>query len=123
MSESSGGLVAAIASILLLLNASISLHARLYDLRPPAEQLTAFYLAMSVGGALGGLFAALIAPALFDWAWEHPVLVLAAALLMPLPSLLKWHRMDGLDPQMRRLAAFVFVLAGRIHSLDAPYGC
>lgn len=111
MSESSGGLVAAIASILLLLNASISLHARLYDLRPPAEQLTAFYLAMSVGGALGGLFAALLAPALFDWAWEHPVLVLAAALLMPLPSLLKWHRMDGLDPQMRRLAAFVFVLA------------
>ena len=38
------------ASILLLLNASISLHARLYDLRPPAEQLTAFYHAMSVGG-------------------------------------------------------------------------
>jgi len=110
MSDSSGGFLAAFASLLLLLSVSISLHSRLYELRPTAEQLTAFYLAMSLGGALGGAFAALVAPALFDWVWEHPLLVLAAATLMPLPSLLRWHRMDGLDPQMARLAAIVFAL-------------
>jgi hypothetical protein len=111
MSDGSGGLIAGIASMVLLLSVSISLHSRLYELRPAAESLTAFYLAMSVGGALGGAFAAIVAPALFDWVWEHPLLVLAAAALMPLPSLLKWHRMDGLDPQMARIAAIVFVLA------------
>jgi len=52
-----------------------------------------------------------VAPTIFDWAWEHPLLVLAAAVLMPLPSLLGWHRLDGLDPQMARLAAAVFLLA------------
>ncbi len=110
MSDSSGGFIAAFASLLLLLSVSISLHSRLYELRPSTEQLTAFYLAMSLGGALGGAFAALVAPALFDWTWEHPLLVLAAAALMPLPSLLRWHRMDGLDPRMAQLAAFVFIL-------------
>lgn len=110
MSDTSGGLIAGMASLLLLLSVAISLHSRLYELRPAAGQLTAFYLAMSVGGALGGAFAALVAPVLFDWVWEHPVLVLAAAALMPLPSILRWRRMDGLDPQMARLAAVVFVL-------------
>jgi hypothetical protein len=114
VSESSGGMVAALASMILLLSVAISLHSRLYELRPAADQLTAFYLAMSLGGALGGAFAALLAPALFDWVWEHPLLVLAAAALMPLPSLLKWHRMDGLDPQMAWIAATVFVLVAAL---------
>ncbi len=114
MSDSSGGFLAAIASVLLLLSVSISLHARLYELRPGAQHLTAFYLAMSIGGALGGAFAALVAPALFDWVWEHPLLVLAAAALMPLPSLLNWRRMDGLDPQMAWLAALAFVAAAAL---------
>jgi hypothetical protein len=50
---------------------------------PGGRHLTRFYLAMSVGGMLGGLFCAIIAPLLFDWAYEHPMLVLAAALLVP----------------------------------------
>jgi SAM-dependent methyltransferase len=59
---------------------------------------------MSAGGALGGVFTALIAPLVFDWAWEHPILVLAAALLMPLEPLLRWRDTDGIEPGMARIA-------------------
>jgi len=37
---------------------------------------------MSVGGVIGGLFCALLAPQIFDWTYEHPLLLLAAAALM-----------------------------------------
>lgn len=55
------------------------LHARMFDLRPAPEHLTRFYLAMSVGGVIGGLFCALLAPLIFDWTYEHPILLIAAA--------------------------------------------
>src|SRR3954452_3906632 len=46
---------------------SAAIHTQLYELRPDPAHLTAFYQAMSVGGALGGLFCALLAPLIFDW--------------------------------------------------------
>jgi len=70
-------------ALVLLFMASVSVHTALYRLRPTADRLTGFYLAMSVGGALGGVFAALIAPAVFDWTYEYPILILAAGLLAP----------------------------------------
>ena len=45
---------------------------------------------MSFGGMLGGLFCAIVAPLLFDWAYEHPLLILAAALLVPQFPLVPW---------------------------------
>ncbi len=42
------------------------IHGELYRLRPSAASLTSFYLALSGGGALGGLFVGLIAPRIFD---------------------------------------------------------
>ena len=65
----------------LLFCVATALHSRLYDLRPGTGNLTRFYFFMSLGGALGGLFTALIAPLVFDWVWEHPLLLLAAAML------------------------------------------
>ena len=59
-----------------------ALHARLFDERPPADHLTRFYLILSLGGVVGGLFAALIAPLSFDWTYEHPLLLLAAAAMI-----------------------------------------
>ncbi len=100
----------ALGSVGLLFAVSVSLHARMYALRPAASQLTLFYLAMSVGGALGGLFTALIAPLVFDWVWEHPLLVLAAAALVPLVPLVNWHKSPGLEPGMARIAAGVIFL-------------
>lgn len=41
-------------------------HGELFRLRPQPSHLTAYYLAISIGGAIGGLFVALIAPLLFS---------------------------------------------------------
>jgi len=50
-------------------------HRTLYEARPAARHLTEFYLCMSVGGALGGLFAALVAPKIFTQIHEYPLLL------------------------------------------------
>ena len=47
------------------------------------QSLTEFYLVMSAGGAAGGLFVAVIAPALFPLCVEHHLGLLAAAVLLP----------------------------------------
>jgi SAM-dependent methyltransferase len=72
-----------VLALMLLFMASVALHTRLYRLRPEPARLTSFYLAMSTGGALGGVFAGLVAPVLFDWTWEYPILILAAGALTP----------------------------------------
>jgi len=58
-------------------------HGELARRRPPVARLTEFYLWMSVGGAAGGVFNALIAPALFPVLLEFPLVVTAACLLVP----------------------------------------
>lgn len=50
-------------------------HRTLYEARPPVAYLTQFYLFVSLGGVLGGLFAALVAPRLFSEVFEYPLLV------------------------------------------------
>jgi hypothetical protein len=50
-------------------------HRTLYEARPAARYLTQFYLWMSLGGALGGLAAALIAPKIFNEVFEYPLLL------------------------------------------------
>ncbi len=45
-------------------------HGELYRLRPHPSQLTAFYLLIAAGGALGGLFVAVAAPLLFTDYYE-----------------------------------------------------
>lgn len=76
--------------LLLLFVVAVALHGEMYRLRPAADHLTGFYLAMSVGGMLGGLFCAIIAPLIYDWAYEHPLLILAAAALVPQAVLVPW---------------------------------
>lgn len=46
--------------------AAMVCHGELYRLRPEPARLTSFYLLMSAGGALGGFFVAVVAPAVFD---------------------------------------------------------
>lgn len=59
-------------------------HGALADDVPDAGLATEFYIWLSVGGALGGVFNALIAPQLFDSVLEYPlVLALAAAVIVP----------------------------------------
>ncbi|KPF63771.1 spermidine synthase [Porphyrobacter sp. AAP60] len=91
VSQSGGGLWLLAASVALLFVIAVALHSRMYELRPDPSRLTLFYLVMSAGGVLGGLFTALLAPLLFDWVWEHPLLVLAAAALIPLRWFATWQ--------------------------------
>lgn len=67
----------------LLFVVAVTLHGEMYRLRPAPDHLTAFYLAMSIGGVLGGFFCAILAPTVFDWTYEHPLLIIAAAFLLP----------------------------------------
>ena len=56
-------------------------HGELYRSRPQARFLTAFYLTVSAGGALGGLLVAVAAPLVFNGYFELGVGLLAVALL------------------------------------------
>src|SRR5436305_6361243 len=49
-------------------------HGELARTRPPARDLTAFYLCISAGGVVGGVATALIAPHMFNWVAEYPIL-------------------------------------------------
>ncbi len=113
ISRSQVGLGPVFASVGLLFVVCVALHGRMYDLRPSADRLTFFYLVMSAGGALGGLFTALIAPLLFDWVWEYPILVVAAALLLPTSAIFDWTRLPGQSKTMILVAVVGLVaLAG-----------
>jgi SAM-dependent methyltransferase len=52
-------------------------HRQLYESRPDASHLTEFYMLMSLGGVLGGLFVSLIAPLVFNKVLEYPILLIA----------------------------------------------
>ncbi len=58
-------------------------HGELSRRRPPARHLTAFYMWMSTGGVIGGIFAGLIAPNIFTWVAEYPILIVLAILCRP----------------------------------------
>jgi len=62
-------------------------HGELMHSRPRADHLTEFYLWISVGGVLGGIFNALLAPILFSSVMEYPLIIVAACLARPSLSL------------------------------------
>jgi hypothetical protein len=62
---------------------AMACHGELARTRPAAKYLTGFYVALSFGGMIGGLFAGLIAPYSFSWVAEYPILLALAALCRP----------------------------------------
>ncbi|MSQ62759.1 MAG: hypothetical protein EXR33_02795 [Betaproteobacteria bacterium] len=56
-------------------------HGELYRARPAASHLTAFYLTISAGGAIGGLLVAVVAPLAFNAYYELGLALVALALL------------------------------------------
>jgi hypothetical protein len=74
---------------------AMACHGELARTRPAAKYLTGFYVALSFGGMVGGLFAGLIAPYTFSWVAEYPILAALAALCRPTASderLASWTR-------------------------------
>lgn len=91
-----------VAYCLLLFSACMLCHGELYLLRPSATHLTTFYLMVSIGGAVGGLFVNLIAPLIFNGYWEFFVgLTMTMAILL---TILRKNRMIDMFARAR----FVF---------------
>ncbi len=76
-------LLAIAVHLLFFFAAALMFHDRLYATRPNAARLTNFYLWMSLGGVLGGIFAGLLAPYLFSSILEYPILVSLVMLVHP----------------------------------------
>lgn len=71
--------------LIFFFSAAMVLHVELARRRPPAAQLTEFYLWMSVGGVLGGVANAILAPLLLSGFYEYRIAMVLACLLMPSP--------------------------------------
>lgn len=69
--------------LLFLFMAAFVCHSRLAADRPSAAHLTGFYLWLSVGGMLGGMFNSLLAPVIFNTVAEYPIVIVLALLLRP----------------------------------------
>ncbi len=63
--------------------AAMACHGELARDRPAAADLTDFYLSLSIGGVLGGLVNALLAPALLDSLAEYPLAIVATFAAIP----------------------------------------
>jgi hypothetical protein len=87
----------------LLFTSCMLCHGELYLLRPAAEHLTTFYLTVSIGGALGGIFVSLIAPLIFNGYWEFFLgLAMVIAILLTLPRLSHLHCNERSEAQVLR---------------------
>ncbi len=69
--------------LLMLFVISMIFHSKLFELRPSATYLTNFYISLAVGGALGGIFNAIISPAIFNSILEYPITLILASLFLP----------------------------------------
>lgn len=90
---------------------TMSCHATLSEARPQASQLTNFYLWVSLGGVLGGIFNIMIAPLIFTSITEYPLMLGASIILsVPLAAIreCKWDGKTLLPAILTMLAAFGF---------------
>jgi spermidine synthase len=70
---------------------ALACHVRLAERRPSVRHLTDYYLLISVGGVLGGIFNALLSPVLFNSIFEYPLIAAAAAVVLAVDRL---HRYE-----------------------------
>ncbi len=81
------------------------MHGELSKRKPGARHLTLFYLMVSLGGAIGGIFVAIIAPHVFKTFLELPIGLAACALLTVIAT---WDvEIPRVGPWPLRLALFV----------------
>lgn len=96
--------IVAVVTVQLLVLGLIGLqgHGLLAADRPSAQHLTEFYLIMSIGGALGGLFNGIVAPLVFDTTMEYPITLMCATIMLP------WIHIRGLvGKKARHRALFI----------------
>ncbi|HEY4953452.1 MAG TPA: fused MFS/spermidine synthase, partial [Gemmatimonadaceae bacterium] len=69
--------------LLVLFAVAMVCHGELARRRPPAARLTEFFVWISIGGLIGGVFTALIAPVVFNAIYEYPIMLALAGILRP----------------------------------------
>src|SRR5687767_1011056 len=84
------GLSGIVLHLLILFVIAMVCHGDLARWKPPAARLTEFFVWISVGGLVGGIFGALIAPVAFDSIAEYPLLLALAAMLRPTDPAKRW---------------------------------
>jgi len=100
-----------VAHLLLFFLTALMCHQQLAAVRPSPRHLTQFYLIMSLGGALGGFFNAIIAPKIFIVALEYGLVLALGCFLReciePEKSLdLAWKKFKSL--LQKREQGFLF---------------
>jgi hypothetical protein len=92
--------------LLVFFFAALVSHQRLAQSRPHVSKLPEYYLWIAVGGVLGGIFNALLAPLVLSTPLEYPAAILLALLVRPITaqeqSTKSWFRIS--------LPLFIFVL-------------
>lgn len=104
----------AVYNVLLFLACMIC-HGELYRLRPDAGHLTSFYLMVSVGGAVGGLFVNLVAPFIFTGYWEFYLawlLTIVLLVVMLLPRFAARVELQSRSMSLAFLAGIVLLAMG-----------
>src|ERR1044072_4870470 len=92
--------------------AALACHTRIAALRPATRHLTEFYLWFSLGGVLGGIFNALLAPLIFTSIVEYPLIVLLACLVLPRASgELKLNWKDYAKPVVILISTLILAVA------------
>jgi hypothetical protein len=103
--------------------AAMVCHGAIAQDRPAATHLTEFYLWMSVGGVLGGLFNALLAPLLFTTVLEYPLVLVLACLVQPPESATRLgsraRRLDLGLPIALGLLVVAFILVAPVVGLSS----
>jgi hypothetical protein len=84
-------------------------HGELVRSRPSAQHLTQFYLWLSLGGVLGGVFNALVGPVIFNRPVEYSLALILACFLRP--SAVAHKCSDLLPPVALLLGLMVFTWA------------
>ncbi len=77
------GWVAILAHLATFFVAAMVCHGQLARSRPHVRHLTEYYLWISIGGVLGGIFNALISPVVFSSIAEYPIALVLACFLLP----------------------------------------
>src|SRR6185503_10585574 len=72
--------------LLVFFLAALVSHQRLAQSRPPVSKLPEYYLWIAVGGVLGGIFNALVAPMVFSTPFEYPAAIILACLIRPVTT-------------------------------------
>jgi hypothetical protein len=107
--------------------AALMCHARLAADRPPPARLTEFYVWVALGGVLGGVFNAIVAPVVFPGLIEYPLALVAALMLRPKPpmnrpALLEFFFRDPRPTQAMDLVVPVLLGAAVLIALDLAGG-